>query len=74
MFAVIEYADENCDVAAIASEAQTPRPRTASTWQSESFIKRMTATSKSAFIVIGSRATSAPTFEVFIDDVFLKKR
>jgi hypothetical protein len=74
VFAIVEYADDNCDVAAVSSENQTPRIRVAGTWQSESYTKRMGPTTRSAFVVIGSRATAAGTFEIFIDDVFLRKR
>lgn len=74
VFAIVEYADDGCDVAAVLSENQTPRIRTPGTWQSESYTKRMGPTTRSAFFVIGSRATQAGTFEIFIDDVFLRKR
>jgi hypothetical protein len=74
VFGIVEYADDNCDVAAVANETQTPRIRTAATWQSESYTKRMGSTTRSVFVVIGSRATAAGTFEIFMDDVFLRKR
>ena len=74
VFSVVEYADEGCNVAAISNEAQTPRSRTPGAWQSETYTKRMGPTTKSAFVVIGNLARVAGTYEIFIDDVFLKKR
>jgi hypothetical protein len=74
VFGIVEYADDDCNVAAVASENQTPRIRVPATWQSESYTKRMGPTTRSAFVVIGSRATVPGTFEIFMDDVFLKKR
>lgn len=73
MWAIVEYADDGCDVAAVSNETQTPRIRTPGTWQSESYTKRMGSTTRSVFVVIGSRATATGTFEVYMDDVFLKK-
>jgi len=74
MWAIVEYADDNCDVAAVFSETQVPRSRAPGTWQSHTFTKRMGATTRSAFVVIGSRATEPGTFEILMDDVFLRKR
>lgn len=74
VFAIVEYADDGCDVAAVASENQVPRSRTPGTWQSQTYTKRMGSTTRSAFVVIGSLATTPGTFEVLMDDVFLRKR
>ena len=74
VFAIVEYADDGCDVAAVLTENQTPRIDTPGTWQTESYTKRMGPTSRSAFVVIGSLARVAGTHDVLIDDVFLKKR
>lgn len=74
VFAIVEYADDGCDVAAVLTENQTPRIDTPGTWQTETYTKRMGPTSRSAFVVIGSLARVAGTHEVLLDDVFLKKR
>lgn len=74
MWGIVEYADDNCDVAAILVETQVPRSRAPGTWQSHTFTKRMSGTARSAFVVIGSRATEPGTFEILMDDVFLRKR
>jgi hypothetical protein len=74
VFSIVEYADEGCNVAAVSNEAQTPRSRTPGAWQTESYTKRMGPTTKSAFVVIGNLARVAGTYEIFVDDVFLKKR
>lgn len=74
VFSIVEYGDEGCDVQALTNEFQTPRSRTAGAWQTETYTKRMGATTKSAFVVIGNLARVAGTYEIFIDDVFLKKR
>jgi len=74
IFAIVEYADENCDVAAVLSENQRERIQTPGTWQSESYTKRMGPTTKSGFVVIGALASVPGTYEVLMDDVFLKKQ
>lgn len=74
MWAIVEYADANCDVAAVSSDTQVPRSRTPGAWQAHTFTKRMGATTRSAFVVIGSRATEPGTFEILMDDIFLRKR
>ena len=74
VFAIVEYADAGCDVAAVSSESQQAQSRAPGSWQTESYTKRMGATTRSAFVVIGNLARTAGTYEIFVDDVFLKKR
>jgi hypothetical protein len=74
MWGIVEYADDDCNVAAILAETQVPRSRTPGTWQSHTFTKRMSGSARSAFVVIGSRATEPGTFEILMDDIFLRKR
>ena len=74
VFAIVEYTDVGCDVKAFASENQTPRIDTPGTWQTETYTKRMGPETVSAFVVIGSLARVAGTFDVLMDDVFLRKR
>lgn len=74
VFGIVEYEDEGCNVAAVDSENKTPGASTPGMWQSEEYTKRMRPDTRSAFVVVGSIARVAGTFEVFIDDVFLRKR
>ena len=74
VFSIVEYGDDGCNVAALTNEFQTPRSRTPGTWQTESYTKRMGPTTRSAFVVIGALARTEGTYEVFMDDVFLRKR
>lgn len=74
IFAVVEYADEGCGTATISRTTQRRRARTPGAWQSESDAMRMGATTQSALLVIGGFAAPGTTYEVYLDDVFLKKR
>lgn len=74
VFSIVQYADEGCGTATISRTTQTPRARTPGTWQSESYTMRMGGSTKSALVVIGGFAAIGATYEVYLDDVFLKKR
>lgn len=77
IFALAFYADATCDAAHLANEDQTEESSTPGTWQSETYTTRMGPETRSVLFVIGNVADvkpGSPTFELFIDDVFLKKR
>jgi hypothetical protein len=74
IFALVEYADEDCNVQILTKQVQSETITTPGTWQSELYTKRVGATTRSVFIVIASSAKSPGTFDVYFDDVFLRKR
>lgn len=74
VFALVEYADDDCNVAILTKEVKVENSSTPGVWQPELYVKRLGNTTRSAFIVIASNAKSPGTFDVFIDDVFLRKR
>ena len=74
VFALVEYADDDCNIAIITKQVRTETSSTPGQWQSELYSRRVGVTTKSAFIVIASSAKSPGTFDVFIDDVFLRKK
>jgi hypothetical protein len=74
VLAVVEYADEGCTTAAIAKETRTKTIRTPGAWQSEDYDIRFGTTTRSVLVVIGAFASPGNSYEVFVDDVFLKKR
>lgn len=74
IFVVVEYTGENCDTGAVTPSPVATKVRAPNTWESESRSQRLTSNTKSAFVIIGSLATVSGTFDLLIDDVFLKKR
>ncbi len=74
VFAIVEYADADCNVAILTKEVKVEAIDTPGSWQSVRYTQRVGATTKSVFIVIASSAKSPGTFDVFFDDVFLRKR
>jgi len=74
IFAVVEYAEADCNGPIVSNDAQYENSVVPGTWQSELYTRRVGSTTRSVFIVIASTASSPSTFDVFMDDVFLKKR
>lgn len=74
VIALVQYEDEGCNTATIAKETRTRMIRTPGTWQSESYTIRLGSTTKSVLVVIGGFAAAGNSYEVFLDDVYVKKR
>lgn len=74
IFAIVEYADEDCNVSILTKQVKSEASDTPGSWQSVQYAQRLGPTTKSVFIVIASSAKSPGTFDVHFDDVFLRKR
>ena len=74
IFALVEYKDEDCNVAILTKQVKSESSDTPGAWQPVLYSKRISADTKSVFVVIGSSAKSPGTFDVHFDDVFLRKR
>jgi hypothetical protein len=73
IFALVEYSDDACN-AALKKDDHSKNSRTPGSWQTEKFVLRVDAAARSVYIVIGSSVKSPGTFDVYFDDIFLRKR
>jgi hypothetical protein len=74
VLAIVEYGDADCNLDALAKETRTKAIRVPGSWQSEDYTIRMGLTTQSVLVVIGGFASAGHTYEVNIDNVFLRKR
>ena len=74
VLAIVQYGDAGCNLDALSKETRTKNVRVPGTWQSEEYSIRMGLTTQSVLVVIGGFASGGTTYEVNIDNVFLKKR
>ncbi len=74
IFVVVEYTGPDCNSGAITPSPVATKITTPNVWLSESRTQRLHFDTKSAFMIIGSISSVPGTFELLIDDVFLRKR
>ena len=74
VFVVVQYTGPNCDSGAITPSPVATKVTATDVWLSESRSQRLHPDATSAFMIIGSISSVPGTFDLLIDDVFLKKR
>lgn len=74
VFVVVQYTGPNCDSGAITPSPVATKVTATNVWLSESRSQRLHPDATSAFMIIGSISSVPGTFDLLIDDVFLRKR